>query len=541
MSGQHEPCPDCGSKDNLYRWDNGQAYCFGCERFEPSPYEGQDTQTKERIKTEFTPLFGECRSLKKRKIHQATCEKFGYRIARFKHQNVQVCDVRNEQGVLVAQKVRTKDKRFFSLGSLDSKPLIGMHLFKRATKKLIICEGEIDMLSWSQVQGNKYPVVSLPNGAQSAVKVISENMEYLSLFEEILLSFDMDEPGQKAAREVASLLTDRCVKIIELPLKDANEMLVADRIEEMITAFWNAKPFRPEGLVSVQELKERVLTPPEQGLDWCFPGLTEATFGRRFGEVYFIGAGTGIGKTDFMTQQIAFDIGELKQPVGVFFLEQAPTETAKRILGKIHHKTFHVADGSWQHDELEKAFDAFQQDSKLTLYDSFGVTEWSSIREKILYLQANGTKVFYIDHLTALATGEGKDEKTALEAITADMAKLAERYGLILHVVSHLTAPQMGKTHEEGGHVAIRHFKGSRAIGYWAHFMFGLERNQQAENEADRQITTFRILKDRFTGRSTGQTFNLMYHQNTGLLEEYNVFDEEPDYHSIEEDNDDNF
>src|SRR5678809_1344914 len=32
----HEPCPACGSKDNLGRYDDGHAYCFGCEYYEHS-------------------------------------------------------------------------------------------------------------------------------------------------------------------------------------------------------------------------------------------------------------------------------------------------------------------------------------------------------------------------------------------------------------------------------------------------------------------------------------------------------------------------
>lgn len=33
---KHEPCPKCGSKDNLARYDNGSAYCFGCKYIEGS-------------------------------------------------------------------------------------------------------------------------------------------------------------------------------------------------------------------------------------------------------------------------------------------------------------------------------------------------------------------------------------------------------------------------------------------------------------------------------------------------------------------------
>ena len=107
-----------------------------------------------------------------------------------------------------------------------------------------------------------------------------------------------------------------------------------------------------------------------------------------------------------------------------------------------------------------------------------------------------------------------------------ELAGLAKELDIIIHYVSHLATPE-GKPHEEGGRVSIRHFKGARAIGFWTHFMFGLERNQQDDNEDLRQVTTLRCLKDRYTGRATGQTFFLRYDPMTGLLREIaNPFDD---------------
>ena len=31
-----EPCPECGSRDNLARYSDGHAYCFGCGHREPA-------------------------------------------------------------------------------------------------------------------------------------------------------------------------------------------------------------------------------------------------------------------------------------------------------------------------------------------------------------------------------------------------------------------------------------------------------------------------------------------------------------------------
>ena len=66
----------------------------------------------------------------------------------------------------------------------------------------------------------------------------------------------------------------------------------------------------------------------------------------------------------------------------------------------------------------------------------------------------------------------------------------------------------------------IRHFKGSRNIGFWCAFMFGMERHQQHDDPELRKTTTFRILKDRFTGNATGETFWMQYDQATSHLHE---------------------
>ncbi len=46
---RHEPCPSCGSRDNLGVWDDGHKWCFGCGHFIPG--DGWDTaEIKRKIK-----------------------------------------------------------------------------------------------------------------------------------------------------------------------------------------------------------------------------------------------------------------------------------------------------------------------------------------------------------------------------------------------------------------------------------------------------------------------------------------------------------
>jgi twinkle protein len=511
----HIPCPACGSSDAASINDRGWLKCFSCginqktDEDEPAKPRG-----KQVAKDKSLVPFGEIRALSKRKLTEETCKKFGYFIGSFKGELVQVAPYYDEDGNLCGQKVRFASKDFRTTGDFKSATLFGQQLWGEGGKKVVITEGEIDCMTVSQLQGNKWPVVSLPNGAQGAVNSIKDNLEWVMSFEEVILMFDMDDPGREASQKVAELLPPGKAKIAQLPLKDPNEMLLKGRGQEVIQAIWNAKEYRPDGILDIDEILEEIEKPIEWGLPWFLPTLTQYTYGRRWGELYAIGAGTGVGKTDLITQQIAYDVLELKKKVGVIFLEAKPVEVGKRIAGKVDGQRYHVPDAGWEKAQLRETLKKLK--GKVTFYDNWGDTEWDVVKLKIRYMAVSkGIKLIYLDHLTAMA--DTSNEKESIEQMMKEMAGLANELGCIIHFVSHLSTPE-GKPHEEGGRVMIRHFKGSRAIGFWSYLMIGLERNQQAEDEVERQTTTLRVLKDRYTGQATGKTILLGYDSETGRL-----------------------
>lgn len=458
---------------------------------------------------------GEVKELAKRGITEETCSKFRYLVGQDRDgKKVQIASYFDEEGVLVAQKLRYPSKEFKFIGEPKRATLFGQQLWRDGGKMVVVTEGEIDALSVSQLQSNKWPVVSIQNGAQSAKRELSKQLAWLEKFDTVVLMFDNDDAGRKAIEEAAPIFSPGKCKVARLPLKDANEMLQAGRGSEVIEAIWGAKEYRPDGLVSFGDLKDRMKKPIEVGLPWWMDELTELTFGRRYGELYAFGAGTGVGKTDWLTQQVAYDITTLGLPVGLLFLETPVEELGKRVAGKVAKKLFHIPGSGWTQEELDTHVDALE--NKGTLYDSFGQTDWEIVKGHIRYMAiTQGIRLIYLDHLTAMA--DTSDEKSSIEQIMKEMASLANELKVIIHFVSHLSTPE-GKPHEEGGRVMIKHFKGSRSIGFWSHFMFGLERNQQDENEDLQQVTTFRCLKDRYTGRATGKTLFLRYDPETGTL-----------------------
>jgi len=535
------PCDHCGSSDARAVYDDGHTFCYVCP--EETAYarpEGTPTEQPRSVEKKLSSLLpvGEFRALGKRRLTEDTCKKFSYSISTdWKGNTVQIANFKKD-GVIIAQKVRYPDKDFKHLG--EQKPgLWGEHLWKGNGKMLVITEGEIDCMTVSQLQGNKWPVVSLPNGTnltgKSAVSAIRNSIDFVTSFEKVVFMYDMDEAGRTAALACAALCKPGQAFIAELPFKDPNECLQKGEGKAVVSAMWDAKPFRPDGIVSFKDIVNGIKKPIEWGLPWFSDSLTMLTYGRRYGEIYCLGAGTGVGKTDFFTQQILYDAVDLNQKVALFFLEQQPEETGKRLAGKMGGKRFHIPRmkdhpnfdkmgiknyvEEWTDTQLDDAVEAIDASDNIQLFDSFGATEWDRIKEMIRYQAvASGVRIFYLDHLTALAAAED-DERKGLERITAEMGSLVKELNIMLIMISHLATPD-GTPHEEGGRVMIRHFKGSRSIGFWCHYMFGLERNQQDERPDYRETTTFRVLKDRYTGNSTGKVLYFGYGLDTGQLYE---------------------
>lgn len=467
---------------------------------------------------------GTVRALTKRGITEETCKRYDYRIGKYSGDPCHIANYRDQQGNIAAQHIRLQDKDFPWIGHTKELQLFGQHIARDAAPKVIITEGEIDAMSvYEIISGghNRWCAVSISSGAKAAHKDIAANLKWLEKANEVILMFDMDEKGQEAAQRCARMFSPGKCKIASLPLKDANEMLMAKRGPEIIDAIFEAKAWRPEGVVRLGEIKEDVLTMPEWGLPWFHEGLNNDVYGRRFGELDALGAGTGIGKTDVLTQQIEYDINTLKQKVGLFFLEQQPRETAKRIAGKAAGRKFHIPpseDNPWEEQELVDAIEQMDETDCLYMFDHFGSAEYDMIEDTIRYLYHHeGVRLFYIDHLTALAA-QADDERKALEEIMARLGGLVKELDIWVCIISHLTTPDMGKSHEEGGRVTIRQFKGSRAIGFWCHHMYGLERDQQAEEADVRSTTVFRVLKDRVTGQATGNTYLFGYDHSSGRL-----------------------
>lgn len=516
----HEPCPKCGSSDACGVFSDGHRYCYSCNTyFRP---DGSVKSEEFRVSKECIPFEDlEEVSLTKRCIGKDTCSKFKYFSTVYKGKPCQVACYYDDSGNLVGQKLRFPDKSFAVLGNISNR-LYGSQLWAGG-KKIVITEGEIDCLTVSQLQGNKWPVVSIPNGAQAAKKAIESNLEYLENFEEVILMFDMDDPGRKASEECAKILPAGKAYIANLPCKDPNECLSEGKGSEVLQAVWNAKPYRPDGIVSGTDLYEKCVTDIDDlkdSVEYPWVALQNKTKGARHGELYVFTSGSGMGKSTILRElEYYFGVhrGEL---CGIVALEESTRKTGMELMSIHLNKRLILDPEGTDEDERSRAFLETIGNGKFFLYDHFGSLDSSNLLGKLRYMIVSlGCKRIFLDHISIVVSGMDTDEdggeRKAIDKLMTNLRSLVEETGATMFVVSHLKRPEK-KGHEEGAQVSLSQLRGSGAIAQLSDMVIGLERNQQGDNP---NVLTLRVLKNRFCG-DTGVSGYLEYDPETGRLKD---------------------
>ena len=511
---RHMPCNSCGSSDGNSLYSDGHTYCFVCH----DRTGDNDVHNHKMSKT--VHLKGSAERLHKRKISEKT-NKF-YQI--YRDGDTLRFPYYDESGILQGVKIKTKQKDFRYEG-VSTNTLFGQHRFPSSGKRIVVTEGELDAASCYEAMGG-WPMVSLPHGAASAKKDIQKQIPLFQGYEEIVLFFDGDDPGRQATEQVASVLPPGKVKIATLQdFKDPSEALQADDAEAIRKAIWDAKPYRPDGIVDGKTLLTAVTTPQAPfDHEYPFQGLNAKLHGIRYGELVTFTAGSGSGKTSIM-RHIAADLLSKGESVGILELEASNRRTALGLMSTAVGKNLQI--GEHTEEELTDAFSKSIDKWNLFLFDGFGSFEPDLIYNRIEYM-ATGLecKVIFLDHLSILLSGLDGDERRMIDTTMTKLRSLVERTGVALFLVSHLRRSGNDRTsHEEGGRVSLSSLRGSHSIAQISDSVVALEVDQQSDS--DRKLTTVRTLKNRYSGE-VGVSCRLSYDLNTCRFIEHET--EEPTF-----------
>ena len=544
----HQPCPLCGSTDAASINDDGSAYCFSCDKrinnYEEligEPIQNKITNNIEEFKVHQTnsinEIEGNFEALTDRGISLATAKKF----------NVKA--VKNNKGEIVkhfypycvaaevtSYKVRETGKHFSWRGSSQGTGLFGQSIFKDSGKYITLVEGECDAMASYELQGSKWPVVSVKNGAGGAARDVKHSIEFLEGYDNIIINFDNDKAGQEAAKKVARLLTPGKAKIMLLPddFKDPNEMLKAGRKQSYVDAWWSAKLYTPSGVLNISEQKVNFNNREQrESVPYPWDGLNDKLYGLRSGELVTLTGGTGLGKSSVTREIEHWLITHTKDNVGIIALEEDWRRTVDGILSIEANARLYIDQvrETYNEEQLNNIFDkVYSGDNKdrVWIHSHFGITDIEEIFSKLRFLIVGcECKWVVVDHLHMLVSAmvEG-DERRAIDNIMTKLRSIVEETGVGLILVSHLRRVEGNRGHENGISVSLSHLRGSQSIAQLSDCVIALERDQQSDDPQEANTTHMRVLKSRYTG-DVGMAAHLIYNKATGRLSETFITDDD--------------
>lgn len=554
-----EQCPQCASKgedtsgDNLVTHeDYGYKKCFKC-----GYYESRGGSLL---------LTGKYIDLADRGLSKTTCEKYGIQQVNYtgnfypKKQEVKVDNERCvvfpsfKNGKVVKQKLRSlvNKQHMTLLGDTKFSSLFGKHALSPNKKRpIVITEGEFDAAA--VYQATDFPAVSIPNGSAD-LSCLTKELSWLQQWKYVVLLFDNDEAGQTAIEKAISLLPVGTVRIAHISEKDANDMLLAGKGEELKSAIWNAEIHHPDSIVTVEDIIDDVLIKPEYGYSWPWEFMTEATYGIQPHHIYIISGAAQVGKTEWLSAVMEHLITKEGIPIGVFSLEQGSDNTIRRMVGRRVKRRLHLPSNSWW-DETKIRDYAMEFNKKMFLYrnSSNELLSLESLLINIRYMYfCYGIKIIVIDNLTAMCNNPVIDSKyvgkfTFMGHVMNKLFTLSRELPLSILLVAHTdndkiskkihiptsvenlpnylnisdtTMDQMinkpGLTWDSGRMPSLGNIDGPDTISKLADYVIGLARNSISPIDEIKRTLRIKFLKARLASEFCGAEVALTYDYNTG-------------------------
>lgn len=383
-------------------------------------------------------------------------------------------------GSLAAMKFRslTEDKYWAQGGG--SKVLFGWHAIKPTVRSIVLCEGELKALAWWDYG---FDALSVPFGGGDGGKQDWIALEYdrLSRFDLIYLAMDADEPGRKAAEEIARRLgVERCAFVtLPLPAEPGSKCInaclkhgvsraaVADAVKA-------ARPRDPDELRSAADYADEVGrmyedTGPEAGIRTPWKKVGDSLVFRP-GEVTVFAGINGHGKS---------------QCVG-FMAGKAMSEGWRVCVASMEFKV-----GAWL-KRLVRQFGASARptpayaakivrwlgNGRLWAFDAQGTADWKRMLEVFRYARRRyGVDLFVIDNLTGLGIGE--EDYQGQKALTLALANFARDEECHVWLVHHIR-----KGNSENDQPDKMDIKGSGSITDLASTVLTVWRNKPKEDKA---------------------------------------------------------
>ena len=296
-------------------------------------------------------------------------------------------------------------------------------------------EGEFDAIAFDQMGFSN--VVSVPNGAESFSDGWIDDLEQ---FNEVYISFDMDEPGHRGAEKAADKLGRyRCLNVL-LPLKDANDCLKAGFTNrEMAGILAKAKPFQSNIIKGPEAFSNEIWDlyngqSISEGIQTGWKTFDDLLGGFRPNELTVLTGETASGKTT-MAANLGYRLSEENHPVLIASFEMKPIPIIKKMIQMGQGRPFR----DLSKNEIEAAL---QHISTLPLHfiDVYGEIGTSELKDSIYYAKRRyGIEFVILDHLHFFLRYSGDQERQAIDQALRDIKSWAMDLDIHIILIVHPT------------------------------------------------------------------------------------------------------
>ena len=563
-------CPRCirngrdASRNNLHVYaETMSAYCWSCKWTIPSQayleamgvtddyeYDDEEVMTKSRItkeESEKIKSYTGTKGQNLRGINDKTNAFYGVRF-KYNEQTGEVCEVYypfTEEFEGTGFKVRsTPEKGFRMIGRVaKDSDLFGQWRWKSGGgKRVLITAGELDCLSafqmlkeYTDTKGyDPIPVVSSGIGESGSFKQLQNHYDWLNTFEQIVVCYDMDEAGREAIEKVADVLPKGKLRVMQLPQKDANVMLEKGMQKKFISAYFDASPYTPTGVVGSSQLFNAIVEGAEvEKMEFppFMKKINELTAGGiSLGTITAISASTSIGKSAVINECVYHWVFNSPHKIGVVSMEQNKAQYGELMLSRHMRRKIGkmLPDEKKEFLKSEEAikagkelfFDEHGEDRWMIVDDRDGETE--ALQEAIekLIIACN-CKVIVIDTLSDMFDGMSIDEQAVLMKW---QKSIVNRYNVaIINIMHQRKEPAGGKDGSQGKMGNESSMQGTSTVMKSCALIIMLARDKLNEDDIIRNTTIIQVPKNRGAG-DTGDGGKMFYDNKEHMLHDFDTW-----------------
>jgi twinkle protein len=358
----------------------------------------------------------------------------------------------NEELVNIKYRDNNKNFKLFSGGMLVP---YGINVISDSDNNyVIICEGEIDAMSFYECGLH---AVSVPNGASKG----SQKLEWLDncfeLFENkrIYLATDMDDAGLSLRNELARRLGKENCYIVEMPCKDANEVLVKHGKDELVKCFKEARQYPIEGVDDASSVSKQLFELYKIGEPVGYNIFYEPEFVWNTGQVNLITGIPGHGKSTFLKNviyRLAYFHG-LK--FFIYSAEEANTSYALSDMFKIATgKSFFNSEDRLSEQEMQDLIPFMTEHFKYYNLNDNDLSIDGILAKAKELIKRNGINGIIIDNMSTVEksmSSQDTQRHHQIKNMMNDIARFARNNDVMIFIVAH--PRKISKT--DGGKLAV--------------------------------------------------------------------------------------